>query len=69
MSPEASTQPAKNHEIMSAIVYGVIGAGLIYFSRRSKPGLLTTVAATAGYSMITKAVGNTVLSNLLPTRS
>ncbi len=62
-------QPTRSHDITTAIIYGALGAGLIYFARRSKPGLLTTVATTAGYSLLTKAVSNSVLSNFLPNRA
>jgi hypothetical protein len=55
--------------IASTVLLGLAGAGLVYFARRSKSGILPTIAATVGYSLITKAISGGVLSALAPSRS
>jgi len=51
----------------STLAYGLLGAGLVYLVRRCQPGILTALATTAGYSLITKAVSSTVLTALKAT--
>jgi hypothetical protein len=52
--------------ISSILAFGLLGAGLVYFGRRANPGILTTVATTAGYGLITKAVSAAVVAGLAP---
>jgi len=52
--------------ISSILAFGLLGAGLVYFGRRANPGILTTVATTAGYGLITKAVSAAVVAGLGP---
>lgn len=53
----------------SSVVFGLLGAGLVYCGRRSKPGILSAIATTAGYSLITQAVSSTVITALKATES
>jgi len=55
--------------IASTLLFGLVGAGLVYYARRSRPGILPTVAATAGYSLITKAVSGVVMATLGPSKA
>jgi uncharacterized membrane protein len=52
--------------IVSTLLTGVAGAGLVYFGRRAQPGIVATLAATIGYGLITKAVSATVVAVLSP---
>ena len=52
--------------LASTLAFGLLGAGLIYFGRRASPGLLATVASTAGYGLVTKAVSAAVFAALAP---
>ena len=51
---------------VSILAFGLLGAGLIYFGRRASPGILATVASTAGYGLVTKAVSATIFAALGP---
>ncbi len=51
--------------IVSTIIAGLIGAGLIYYGRRNK-GLLAAISTTAGVSLLTKAVSSGVGTALTP---
>lgn len=66
MTNEADKQ---QKSIASTIAFGALGAGLVYLGRRTKPGILATIATTAGYSLITKAVSSTVLAALAPSHA
>ncbi len=55
--------------IASTLAFGLIGAGLVYFGRRSQPGILASLATTAGYGMVTKAISTAVFATLDPGRS
>lgn len=52
--------------ISSILAFGLLGAGLVYFGRRTNSGVLATVASTAGYGFITKAVSAAVVAALAP---
>jgi hypothetical protein len=52
--------------ISSILAFGLLGAGLVYFGRRTNSGVLATVASTAGYGFITKAVSAAVVATLAP---
>jgi len=58
----------QGHTITSTLLFGLVGAGLVYYARRSRPGILPAVAATAGYSSITKAVSGVVIAALAPSK-
>ena len=53
--------------IASTLAFGILGAGLVYLGRRANPGILATVATTAGYGLITKSVSAIVVAALAPT--
>jgi hypothetical protein len=55
--------------IASTLAFGLLGAGLVYFGRRANPGILATVATTAGYGLVTKAVSTVVFAALAPSGS
>ena len=59
------TNSTERH-IASTILFGVMGAGLVYYGLRTKPGILATLATTVGGGFITKAVSNTVFAALTP---
>jgi len=52
--------------ISSILAFGLLGAGLVYFGRRTNSGIVATVASTAGYGLITKAVSAAVVAVLEP---
>jgi hypothetical protein len=52
--------------IVSTLAFGLLGAGLIFFGRRTNPGFIATVATTAGYGLVTKAVSAAVFAALEP---
>ena len=52
--------------VVSTLAYGLLGAGLVYLGRRANPGILATVATTAGYGLVTKAVSTAVIAALSP---
>ncbi len=58
----ASTQQT----LASTLTFGLIGAGLVYFGRRTQPGILASLATTAGYGMVTKAISSAVFAVLDP---
>jgi hypothetical protein len=60
---------ANKEQIATTLAYGLLGAGLVYLARRSRPGFLASLAATAGYGMITRAVSAAVVTALSPTES
>jgi len=53
--------------VVSTLAYGLLGAGLVYLGRRANPGILATVATTAGYGLVTKAVSGIVFAVLTST--
>lgn len=55
--------------IASTLAFGLLGAGLVYFGRRANPGILATIASTAGYGLVTKAVSAAVFAVLSPSGS
>jgi hypothetical protein len=55
--------------IASTLAFGLLGAGLVYLGRRVNPGILATVATTAGYGLVTKAVSAAVFAVLSPSGS
>jgi hypothetical protein len=58
----------QQQSIASTLAFGLLGAGLVYFGRRANPGILATVATTAGYGLVTKAVSTVVFAALAPSR-
>jgi hypothetical protein len=56
----------QDQSIASTLAFGLLGAGLVYFGRRANPGILATVATTAGYGLVTKAVSTAVFAALAP---
>ena len=38
----------QEQSIASTLVFGILGAGLVYYGRRANPRILTTIASTAG---------------------
>jgi len=52
--------------ISSILAFGLLGAGLVFYGRRTNPGVLATVATTAGYGLVTKAVSAAVVAALGP---
>jgi hypothetical protein len=59
----------QEQSIASTLIFGILGAGLVYYGRRANPGILATVATTAGYGLVTKAVSAAVLAALAPSGS
>ena len=59
----------QDQSIASTLAFGLLGAGLVYFGRRANPGILATVATTAGYGLVTRAVSAAVLAALAPSGS
>lgn len=55
--------------IASTLAFGVLGAALVYYGRRANPGMLASVASTAGYGLVTKAVSAAVFAILEPSGS
>lgn len=55
-------------QIATTLAFGLLGAGLIYLGRRSRPGFLASLAATAGYGMVSRAVSTAVIAALSPSR-
>jgi hypothetical protein len=55
--------------IASTLAFGLLGAGLVYYGRRANPGLLATLATTAGYGLVTKAISSAVFAALAPSGS
>jgi len=58
----------QEHSIASTVVFGILGAGLVYYGLRTKRGILATLATTIGGGLITKAVSSTVFAALEPSR-
>ena len=48
----------------SVVICGAIGAGLVVVGRKVQPGLLSWVANTIGYSLLTRAITKGVYSSL-----
>jgi hypothetical protein len=63
------TGKAGKEQIATTVVFGLLGAGLVYLSRRSRPGFLASLAATAGYGLVTRAVSTAVIAALSPSES
>jgi len=59
----------QEQSIASTLAFGLLGAGLVYFGRRANPGILATIATTAGYGLVTKAVSTAVFAALAPSGS
>ncbi|HTJ30577.1 MAG TPA: hypothetical protein VL346_08760 [Acidobacteriaceae bacterium] len=53
----------QERSIASILITGILGAGLIYYGRRSK-GILGAISTTAGYSLLTKAVSSGITTAL-----
>jgi hypothetical protein len=60
---------ANREQIATTLAFGLLGAGLVYLGRRARPGFLSSLAATAGYGMVTRAVSTAVLAALSPSES
>jgi uncharacterized membrane protein len=58
----------QERSIASTVAFGILGAGLVYYGYRTKPGILATLATTIGGGLITKAVSSTVFAALAPSR-
>jgi hypothetical protein len=59
----------QEQSIASTLALGLLGAGLLYYGRRANPGILTTIASTAGYGLVTKAVSAAIFAVLAPSGS
>ena len=59
----------QEQSIASTLAFGLLGAGLVYYGRRANPGLLATLATTAGYGLVTKAISSAVFAALAPSGS
>jgi len=59
----------QEQSIASTLAFGLLGAGLVYFGRRANPGILATIATTAGYGLVTKAISTAVFAALAPSGS
>jgi hypothetical protein len=59
----------QEQSIASTLVFGILGAGLVYCGRRANPGILATVASTVGYGLVTKAVSTAIFAALDPSGS
>ena len=59
----------QEQSIAPILAFGLLGAGLVYYGRRANPGILATVASTAGYGLVTKAVSAAVFAALAPSGS
>jgi hypothetical protein len=66
---ETSMTGKQEQSIASTLAFGILGAALVYYGRRANPGFLTTVASTAGYGLVTKAVSAAVFAALAPSSS
>jgi hypothetical protein len=55
--------------LATTLAFGVLGAGLVYLGRRANPGIIATIATTAGYGLVTKAVSAAVYAALAPSES
>jgi hypothetical protein len=58
-----------DQSIASTLAFGLLGAGLVYYGRRANPGILASIATTAGYGLITKAISSAVVAALAPSES
>ncbi len=59
----------QEQSIASTLALGLVGAGLVYFGRRANPGILSTVASTVGFGLLTRAISTTVVAVLSPSGS
>jgi len=59
----------QEQSIASTLAFGLLGAALVFYGRRANPGLLATVASTAGLGLVTKAVSAAVFAALAPSGS
>ena len=55
--------------LATTLAFGVLGAGLVYLGRRANSGIIATIATTAGYGLVTKAVSAAVYMALAPSES
>lgn len=55
----------REQSIATTLAFGLLGAGLVYFGRR-RPGIFASLVTTAGYGMVTKAVGTAIFAALEP---
>ena len=53
-------------DITSTVAFGILGAALVYFGRRANSGILGSLATTAGYGLITRAVSTALVATLSP---
>jgi hypothetical protein len=60
------TESTPAQTLASTLAFGLLGAGLVYYARRTSPGIIATLATTAGYGLITKAVSTAVVAALSP---
>ena len=58
-----------NEPLATTLAFGILGAGLVYLGRRANPGIIATIATTAGYGLVTKAVTAAVYATLSPSES
>jgi hypothetical protein len=61
-----ATNQAKS--LASTLIFGLIGAGLVIYGRRARPGILAGIVTTTGYGLISKAVSSTIFAVLGPSR-
>jgi hypothetical protein len=50
----------------NSIAFGVLGAGLVYLGRRVRPGIVATIASTAGYTLLSRSITTVVGTALAP---
>ena len=66
------TSDTGHHEqarsIATNLATGLLGAGLVYYGRRTQSGIISALTTTIGASLITKAVSSAVLASLSPAR-
>jgi hypothetical protein len=66
MAGEAGKQEPS---IATTLAFGLLGAALVYYGRRANQGIFATIATTAGYGLVTKAVSAAVIAALAPSGS
>jgi hypothetical protein len=62
----SSTENDKS-QIAWLVLTGVLGAGLVYFGKKSKSSLINSIAVTIGSGLIVKSVSQTIIGGLLST--
>ena len=55
-----------DQSLLTTATFAVAGAALVYYGRRANSGILRTIATTAGYGFLTKAISAVVVAALAP---